>query len=172
MKCSNCGKEVPDDLAFCEGCGAPLSVADTSIETVADDNSDAAPPKPEEIASPEKGDAGDQASDAPEKEAENAKQPDRAAAAASPATRPHNIIYGFGFFAGLAMVIAGMLIAVIYNSDIDTTTRFGADFYTESYQGIAETVQAIVVLTKVCGGILAGLGALLMNTFAEWGEKK
>ena len=70
------------------------------------------------------------------------------------------------------MVIAGMLIAVIYNSDIDTTTRFGADFYTESYQGIAETVQAIVVLTKVCGGILAGLGALLMNTFAERGEKK
>lgn len=35
MFCSNCGKEINENSAFCQECGTPVSAAETVTESVA-----------------------------------------------------------------------------------------------------------------------------------------
>ena len=165
MKCSNCGEEMSDELAFCEKCGAALAPAEAPAEPAASESAaEDKPPVPE--------DAVAASVPAPSIPALSTPAP-TASAPASPAidklktAEPSALYSKIGMICGAIMVIAGLAVVFGVNSHVDTTMRFGADFYTESYQATALAVEAVVTLTKVCGGILAGLGAFTACYFGR-----
>ena len=166
MKCPNCGEEMSDGLAFCEKCGSPLSPAESPVEPKAEETAaEDKPPVPEDATAPVPAPA---LNSAP-----NTSAPTQATAPANntleklKSAEPSALYNKIGMVCGAVMVVAGLIVIFGVNSHVDTTIKFGADFYTESYQATALAVDAIVTLTKVCGGILAGLGAFTACYFGR-----
>ena len=130
---------MSDELAFCKKCGSRLSPVDSTAEGTTTANA-SAPVLPASITS----------------------------TFDDPKTTGASAIYSkVGMICGAIMVVGGLAVVFGINSHVDTAIEFGADFYTESYQATALAVEAIVTLTKVCGGILAGLGAFIACYFGR-----
>lgn len=165
MKCSNCGEEMSDELAFCEKCGTPLAQAETPVEPTASESAaEDKPPVPEDAVT-----ASVPASSVPVPTASAPVAPTPAAPAIDKlkAADPSTLYSKIGMICGAIMVVAGLAVVFGVNSHVDTTMKFGGDFYTESYQATALAVEAVVTLTKVCGGILAGIGAFTACYFGR-----
>ena len=166
MQCPNCGEEMSDELTFCEKCGSPLSPAESPVEPKAEETAaEGKPPVPEDATAPVPTPA--------HNSAPNTSAPTQATAPANAtleklkSAEPSALYNKIGMACGAVMVVAGLIVIFGVNSHVDTTIKFGADFYTESYQATALAVDAIVTLTKVCGGILAGLGAFTACYFGR-----
>lgn len=167
MKCPNCNEEMSDELAFCEKCGAPLAKAEAPAEPAASEPADEdKPPVPENAVT-----ASSAGPNSPTPATPAVPTPAASAAASAidklKAAEPSALYSKIGVICGAIMVVAGLAVVFGVNSHVDTTMKFGGDFYTESYQATALAVEAVVTLTKVCGGILAGIGAFTACYFGR-----
>lgn len=185
MKCENCGAEMDESLNFCESCGAPMRSPEETEAQLGDAGETGGPENTSETSAD-----GKEASvegTGPESEEEavvkpigiskpavgeeppipGANEPGTPATNKLQAVDPKRLYNTIGMICGAAMVVAGLAVIFGVNSHVDTTMKFGGDFQTESYQATALAVEAVVTLAKVCGGILAGLGAFTACYFGR-----
>ena len=133
MNCPKCGAILETDSKFCVSCGAPLNEAQKTV-----------------IVNPE--------SDVIER-----NSPPQMAAATSPVTAMPKEIKGhkpdiIGLVVGTLFILVGFLRITSAGTTISSTS-FGGDFYTYTYQGIVAISQMLATIESSLGWVIVAIGA-------------
>lgn len=161
MNCPKCNAVIDDDSRFCVHCGAPIEaeaesadavttpeVETTSSETVAASDAEAAPAV--------------EASAAPTVEASAVPA---VAASATPAESAMQKLLKdktklIGLVVGTALIIVGIYRIMEAGTTISSTS-FGADFYTYTYQGIVAISRILASIEVTIGWVIIAIGAAI-----------
>lgn len=146
MICPRCGASLDEDSKFCEVCGNPVQPADkpeTEQQAVPSERS--AEVKKEAAAIPS------------EKSAEVKKEP---AENPLPVSGKKTLSKGemIGLAIGTVFIVVGFIRIATAGTSISSTS-FGADFYTYTYQGIVSVAEILASIEVTLGWILAAIGA-------------
>lgn len=161
MNCPKCNAVIDDDSRFCVHCGAPIEaeaesadavttpeVEATSSETVAASDAEAAPAV--------------EASAAPTVEA--SAVPAVAASAAPAESAMQKLLKDktklIGLIVGTALIIVGIYRIMEAGTTISSTS-FGADFYTYTYQGIVAISRILASIEVTIGWVIIAIGAAI-----------
>ena len=131
MICPRCGASLDEDSKFCEVCGNPVQPAD-KLET-------------EQQAVPS------------ERSAEVKSEP---AENLLPVSGKKTLSKGemIGLAIGTVFIVVGFIRIATAGTSISSTS-FGADFYTYTYQGIVSVAEILASIEVTLGWILAAIGA-------------
>ena len=131
MICPRCGASLDEDSKFCEVCGNPVQPADK--------------PETEPAAAPS------------ERSAEVKKEP---AENPLPVSGKKTLSKGemIGLAIGTVFIVVGFIRIATAGTSISSTS-FGADFYTYTYQGIVSVAEILASIEVTLGWILAAIGA-------------
>ena len=161
MNCPKCNAVIDDDSRFCVHCGAPIEaeaesadavttpeVEATSSETVAASDAEAAPAVEASAAS-----------------AVEASAVPAVAASAAPAESAMQKLLKdktklIGLVVGTAMIIVGIYRIMEAGTTISSTS-FGADFYTYTYQGIVAISRILASIEVTIGWVIIAIGAAI-----------
>ena len=161
MNCPKCNAVIDDDSRFCVHCGAPIEaeaesadavttpeVEATSSETVAASDAEAAPAV--------------EASAAPTVEASAVPAVAASAAPAESATQKllKDKTKLIGLVVGTALIIVGIYRIMEAGTTISSTS-FGADFYTYTYQGIVAISRILASIEVTIGWVIIAIGAAI-----------
>ena len=161
MNCPKCNAVIDDDSRFCVHCGAPIEaeaesadavttpeVEATSSETVAASDAEVAPAV--------------EASAAPTVEA--SAVPAVAASAAPAESAMQKLLKDktklIGLIVGTALIIVGIYRIMEAGTTISSTS-FGADFYTYTYQGIVAISRILASIEVTIGWVIIAIGAAI-----------
>ena len=146
MICPRCGASLDEDSKFCEVCGNPVQPADKpETEPEAAPSERSAEVKKEAAAIPS------------EKSAEVKKEP---AENPLPVSGKKTLSKGemIGLAIGTVFIVVGFIRIATAGTSISSTS-FGADFYTYTYQGIVSVAEILASIEVTLGWILAAIGA-------------
>lgn len=146
MICPRCGASLDEDSKFCEVCGNPVQPADKpETEPAAVPSERSAEVKKEPAAIPS------------EKSAEVKKEP---AENPLPVSGKKTLSKGemIGLAIGTVFIVVGFIRIATAGTSISSTS-FGADFYTYTYQGIVSVAEILASIEVTLGWILAAIGA-------------
>ena len=146
MICPRCGASLDEDSKFCEVCGNPVQPADKpETEPAAVPSERSAEVKKEAAAIPS------------EKSAEVKKEP---AENPLPVSGKKTLSKGemIGLAIGTVFIVVGFIRIATAGTSISSTS-FGADFYTYTYQGIVSVAEILASIEVTLGWILAAIGA-------------
>ena len=161
MNCPKCNAVIDDDSRFCVHCGAPIEaeaesadavttpeVEATSSETVAASDAEAAPAVEASAAS-----------------AVEASAVPAVAASAAPAESAMQKLLKdktklIGLVVGTALIIVGIYRIMEAGTTISSTS-FGADFYTYTYQGIVAISRILASIEVTIGWVIIAIGAAI-----------
>ena len=131
MICPRCGASLDEDSKFCEVCGNPVQPADK--------------PETEPAAVPL------------ERSAEVKSEP---AENFLPVSGKKTLSKGemIGLAIGTVFIVVGFIRIATAGTSISSTS-FGADFYTYTYQGIVSVAEILASIEVTLGWILAAIGA-------------
>jgi hypothetical protein len=131
MICPRCGASLDEDSKFCEVCGNPVQPADK--------------PETEPAAVPS------------ERSAEVKSEP---AENLLPVSGKKTLSKGemIGLAIGTVFIVVGFIRIATAGTSISSTS-FGADFYTYTYQGIVSVAEILASIEVTLGWILAAIGA-------------
>ena len=131
MICPRCGASLDEDSKFCEVCGNPVQPADK--------------PETEQQAAPS------------ERSAEVKSEP---AENLLPVSGKKTLSKGemIGLAIGTVFIVVGFIRIATAGTSISSTS-FGADFYTYTYQGIVSVAEILASIEVTLGWILAAIGA-------------
>ena len=131
MICPRCGASLDEDSKFCEVCGNPVQPADK--------------PETEQQAVPS------------ERSAEVKSEP---AENLLPVSGKKTLSKGemIGLAIGTVFIVIGFIRIATAGTSISSTS-FGADFYTYTYQGIVAVAEILASIEVTLGWILAAIGA-------------
>lgn len=131
MICPRCGASLDEDSKFCEVCGNPVQPADK--------------PETEQQAVPS------------ERSAEVKSEP---AENLLPVSGKKTLSKGemIGLAIGTVFIVVGFIRIATAGTSISSTS-FGADFYTYTYQGIVSVAEILASIEVTLGWILAAIGA-------------
>ena len=131
MICPRCGASLDEDSKFCEVCGNPVQPADK--------------PETEPAAVPS------------ERSAEMKSEP---AENLLPVSGKKTLSKGemIGLAIGTVFIVVGFIRIATAGTSISSTS-FGADFYTYTYQGIVSVAEILASIEVTLGWILAAIGA-------------
>lgn len=131
MICPRCGASLDEDSKFCEVCGNPVQPADK--------------PETEPAAVPL------------ERSAEVKSEP---AENLLPVSGKKTLSKGemIGLAIGTVFIVVGFIRIATAGTSISSTS-FGADFYTYTYQGIVSVAEILASIEVTLGWILAAIGA-------------
>ena len=161
MNCPKCNAVIDDDSRFCVHCGAPIEaeaesadavttpeVEATSSETVAASDAEAAPAVEASAASA----------------VEASAVPAVAASAAPAESATQKLLKDktklIGLVVGTAMIIVGIYRIMEAGTTISSTS-FGADFYTYTYQGIVAISRILASIEVTIGWVIIAIGAAI-----------
>ena len=172
MICPACGAHLDDDSKFCEVCGSRIGLSDLTPAAVPEmpEATEAGKTSVSEkpyTAEAEKVSAAEKQSTA----AAAAKETiaahstakslpgngDKAASPGAPVDRRIKII---GLSVGTVIMIIGFIRIASAGTSISSTS-FGGDFYTYTYQGIVAVAEALAAIEVTLGWILAAIGAAI-----------
>ena len=146
MICPRCGASLDEDSKFCEVCGNPVQPADKpETEPAAVPSERSAEVKSEPAAAPS------------ETSAEVKKEP---AENPLPVSGKKTLSKGemIGLAIGTVFIVVGFIRIATAGTSISSTS-FGADFYTYTYQGIVSVAEILASIEVTLGWILAAIGA-------------
>ena len=146
MICPRCGASLDEDSKFCEVCGNPVQPADKpETEPAAVPSERSAEVKSEPAAAPS------------ETSAEVKKEP---AENLLPVSGKKTLSKGemIGLAIGTVFIVVGFIRIATAGTSISSTS-FGADFYTYTYQGIVSVAEILASIEVTLGWILAAIGA-------------
>ena len=146
MICPRCGASLDEDSKFCEVCGNPVQPADKpETEPAAVPSEKSAEVKSEPAAVPS------------ERSAEVKKEP---AENPLPVSGKKTLSKGemIGLAIGTVFIVVGFIRIATAGTSISSTS-FGADFYTYTYQGIVSVAEILASIEVTLGWILAAIGA-------------
>ena len=146
MICPRCGASLDEDSKFCEVCGNPVQPADKpETEPAAVPSEKSAEVKSEPAAAPS------------ERSAEVKKEP---AENPLPVSGKKTLSKGemIGLAIGTVFIVVGFIRIATAGTSISSTS-FGADFYTYTYQGIVSVAEILASIEVTLGWILAAIGA-------------
>ena len=131
MICPRCGASLDEDSKFCEVCGNPVQPADK--------------PETEPAAVPS------------ERSAEVKSEP---AENLLPVSGKKTLSKGemIGLAIGTVFIVVGFIRIATAGTSISSTS-FGAEFYTYTYQGIVSVAEILASIEVTLGWILAAIGA-------------
>lgn len=131
MICPTCGSKLDEDSKFCEVCGNPVHLVDK--------------PESEPAAVPS------------EKTAEVKNEP---AENPLPVSGKKTVSKGeiISLVIGTIFIVIGFIRIATAGTSISSTS-FGADFYTYTYQGIVSVAEILASIEVTLGWILAAIGA-------------
>ena len=145
MICPRCGASLDEDSKFCEVCGNPVQPADK--------------PETEPAAAPSERSAEVKSEPAvpSERSAEVKKEP---AENPLPVSGKKTLSKGemIGLAIGTVFIVVGFIRIATAGTSISSTS-FGADFYTYTYQGIVSVAEILASIEVTLGWILAAIGA-------------
>ena len=161
MNCPKCNAVIDDDSRFCVHCGAPIEaeaesadavttpeVEATSSETVAASDAEAAPAVEASAASA----------------VEASAVPAVAASAAPAESATQKLLKDktklIGLVVGTALIIVGIYRIMEAGTTISSTS-FGADFYTYTYQGIVAISRILASIEVTIGWVIIAIGAAI-----------
>ena len=160
MICPRCGASLDEDSKFCEVCGNPVQPADkpetepaaVPLERSAEVKSEPAVPS-ERSAEVKK----EPAAIPSEKPTEVKKEP---AENPLPVSGKKTLSKGemIGLAIGTVFIVVGFIRIATAGTSISSTS-FGADFYTYTYQGIVSVAEILASIEVTLGWILAAIGA-------------
>ena len=175
MICPACGAHLDDDSKFCEVCGSRIDLSNLTPSAVSEmseatEGGKAPTAEKPETAEAEKASAvekpaGTAASAAKEvisahpapKTGQGKGTGDAASSPGKPADRRLKII---GLSVGTVIMIIGFIRIATAGTSISSTS-FGADFYTYTYQGIVAVTEALAAIEVTLGWILVAIGAAI-----------
>lgn len=146
MICPTCGARLDEDSKFCEVCGKPVQLADKpETEQQAAPSETSAEMKKEPAAIPS------------ETSAEVKKEP---AENPLPVSGKKTLSKGemICLAIGTVFIVIGFIRIATAGTSISSTS-FGADFYTYTYQGIVSVAEILASIEVTLGWILAAIGA-------------
>ena len=146
MICPRCGASLDEDSKFCEVCGNPVQPADKpETEPAAVPLERSAEVKSEPAAVPS------------ERSAEVKSEP---AENLLPVSGKKTLSKGemIGLAIGTVFIVVGFIRIATAGTSISSTS-FGADFYTYTYQGIVSVAEILASIEVTLGWILAAIGA-------------
>lgn len=146
MICPRCGASLDEDSKFCEVCGNPVQPADKpETEPAAVPSEKSAEVKSEPAAVPS------------ERSAEVKSEP---AENLLPVSGKKTLSKGemIGLAIGTVFIVVGFIRIATAGTSISSTS-FGADFYTYTYQGIVSVAEILASIEVTLGWILAAIGA-------------
>ena len=146
MICPRCGARLDEDSKFCEVCGNPVQAADrpeTEPAAVPSERSAEVKSEPAAVLS--------------EKSAEVKKE---AAENPLPVSGKKTLSKGemICLAIGTVFIVIGFIRIATAGTSISSTS-FGADFYTYTYQGIVAVAEILASIEVTLGWILAAIGA-------------
>ena len=136
MKCPNCGAFLEEDSRFCISCGANLEEIEKSTQTTPDLASKGADPRQQESGS---------APIASFNTAKNGKA---------------GMQRMVGLIVGTLFIILAIMRVMSAGTSISSTS-FGGDFYTYTYQGIVAVSEILASIEVSLGWIIAAIGAAI-----------
>lgn len=135
MKCPKCGVLLEEDSKFCSSCGANIEADVKNEETVSTDS----------------------------KQEKNSKIMDGANKAFGLLSGMENSNKGrkmIGLVVGTILIIIGL--TRIFSAGVSiSSTSFGADFYTYSYQGIVAIAEILSSIEVTLGWVIVAVGAAI-----------
>ena len=146
MICPRCGASLDEDSKFCEVCGNPVQPADKpETEPAAVPSERSAEVKSEPAAAPS------------ETSAEVKKEPaENPLPVSGKKTQSKGEMIGLAI--GTVFIVVGFIRIATAGTSISSTS-FGADFYTYTYQGIVSVAEILASIEVTLGWILAAIGA-------------
>ena len=161
MICPRCGARLDEDSKFCEVCGNPVQAADrpeTEPAAVPSERSAEVESEPAAVPSERSGEVKKEAAAVPsEKSAEVKKE---AAENPLPVSGKKTLSKGemICLAIGTVFIVIGFIRIATAGTSISSTS-FGADFYTYTYQGIVAVAEILASIEVTLGWILAAIGA-------------
>ena len=161
MICPRCGARLDEDSKFCEVCGNPVQAADRpETEPAAVPSESSAEVKSGPAAVPSERSAevkSEPAAVLSEKSAEVKKE---AAENPLPVSGKKTLSKGemICLAIGTVFIVIGFIRIATAGTSISSTS-FGADFYTYTYQGIVAVAEILASIEVTLGWILAAIGA-------------
>ena len=145
MICPRCGASLDEDSKFCEVCGNPVQPADKP-ET-----------EPAAVPSERSAEVKSEPAVPSERSAEVKKEP---AENLLPVSGKKTLSKGemIGLAIGTVFIVVGFIRIATAGTSISSTS-FGADFYTYTYQGIVSVAEILASIEVTLGWILAAIGA-------------
>lgn len=137
MKCPNCNAILDVDAKFCTTCGTQLDATETPTEAPAADASQTAPVEEVTI---------------PEGERDGKKKPKKKSE--KPSGKKLQLLVG------TALILVGFLRIFVSGTTISSTS-FGGDFYTYTYQGIVAISQLLSAIETSLGWLIVAIGAAI-----------
>ena len=145
MICPRCGASLDEDSKFCEVCGNPVQPADKP-ET-----------EPAAVPSERSAEVKSEPAVPSERSAEVKSEP---AENLLPVSGKKTLSKGemIGLAIGTVFIVVGFIRIATAGTSISSTS-FGADFYTYTYQGIVSVAEILASIEVTLGWILAAIGA-------------
>jgi len=169
MNCPKCNAVIDDDSRFCVHCGAPIEaeaesadavttpeVEATSSETVAASDAEVAPEVEARAVSAVEANS----ASAVEESAVPAVAASAAPAESAMQKRFKDKTKLIGLVVGTALIIVGIYRIMEAGTTISSTS-FGADFYTYTYQGIVAISRILASIEVTIGWVIIAIGAAI-----------
>ena len=161
MICPTCGARLDEDSKFCEVCGNPVQAADRpETEPAAVPSESSAEVKSEPAAVPSEGSAEVKKEAAAVPSERSAEVKKEAAENPLPVSGKKTLSKGemICLAIGTVFIVIGFIRIATAGTSISSTS-FGADFYTYTYQGIVAVAEILASIEVTLGWILAAIGA-------------
>lgn len=171
MICSVCGSKMDDDSKFCAVCGSRVSQPDSQTSGEAREVVKMNPTKHDsssdqkEITNGTNADFSTEVVDTAQKSSADESMEKTGAATEAMIESDagkRTLLKGKlpGLAAGTFFIILGLIRIMTAGSSISSTS-FGADFYTYTYQGIVAVTEQLSAIEVTLGWILAAIGAAI-----------
>ena len=172
MICPACGAHLDDDSKFCEVCGNRIGLSNMTSAAVPEKPEVTEDCKVSASEKPETAEAGNTSAAeklstaaTAAKEVISAHPAAKSAtgttgAAESPVRAVDRRIKIIGLSVGTIIIIIGFIRIASAGTSISSTS-FGADFYTYTYQGIVAATEALAAIEVTLGWILVAIGAAI-----------
>lgn len=173
MNCPKCNAVIDDDSKFCVHCGAPIEAEAASAEAVITTEAEAVSADAETasagaVVTPEAETTSSETVAEPEAKAAptvvESAAPTVVESAAPEASTLQKLLQDktklIGLIVGTALIIVGIYRIMEAGTTISSTS-FGADFYTYTYQGIVAISRILASIEVTIGWVIIAIGAAI-----------